>query len=114
MNKTDLINKIAEGADLTKVDAKKALDATVEAIKDALKKGDKVSTWLRSPLVRVSTPLPSRRSRLLLRRLLSSRLVLSSLRLLTSNFVNKNDLGHSFTECPFFLSLRNRLSINLH
>ena len=42
MNKTDLINKIAEGADLTKVDAKKALDATVEAIKDALKKGDKV------------------------------------------------------------------------
>ena len=32
MNKTELIDKIAAGADLTKVDAKKALDATVEAI----------------------------------------------------------------------------------
>ena len=42
MNKTELIEKIAEGAGLTKVDAKKALDATVDAIKGALKKGDKV------------------------------------------------------------------------
>ena len=42
MNKTELIDKIAAGAGLTKVDAKKALDATVEAIKDALVAGDKV------------------------------------------------------------------------
>ena len=42
MNKTELIEKIAEGAGLTKVDAKKALDATIEAIKDALVAGDKV------------------------------------------------------------------------
>lgn len=42
MNKTELIGKIAEGAGLTKVDAKKALDATVEAIKNALVEGDKV------------------------------------------------------------------------
>jgi DNA-binding protein HU-beta len=42
MNKTELIEKIAAGADLTKADAKKAIDATIEAIKDALKKGDKV------------------------------------------------------------------------
>ena len=42
MNKTELIEKIAAGAGLTKVDAKKALDATVEAIKDALKAGEKV------------------------------------------------------------------------
>jgi DNA-binding protein HU-beta len=42
MNKTQLIDKIAAGAGLTKVDAKKALEATVEAIKDALKEGDKV------------------------------------------------------------------------
>ena len=42
MNKTELIDKIAAGANLTKVDAKKALDATVDAIKGALKKGDKV------------------------------------------------------------------------
>ena len=43
MNKTELIEKIAEGAGLTKVDAKKALDATVAAIKDALAAGDKVA-----------------------------------------------------------------------
>ena len=42
MNKTELIEKIAQGAGLTKADAKKALDATVEAITAALKKGDKV------------------------------------------------------------------------
>ena len=42
MNKTELIDKIAAGAGLTKVDAKKALDATVEAIKGALVAGDKV------------------------------------------------------------------------
>ena len=43
MNKTELIDQIAAGAGLTKVDAKKALDATVAAIKDALKAGDKVA-----------------------------------------------------------------------
>ena len=42
MNKTELVAKIAEGAGLTKVDAKKALDATVAAVKEALIKGDKV------------------------------------------------------------------------
>ena len=43
MNKTELINKIAAEAGLSKADAKKALDATVTAIKDALAAGDKVS-----------------------------------------------------------------------
>ncbi len=42
MNKTDLIAKIAEGAGLSKVDAKKAVDAAIDAVKAALKKGDKV------------------------------------------------------------------------
>ena len=42
MNKTELIEKIAAGANLSKADAKKALDATVEAIKNALIEGDKV------------------------------------------------------------------------
>ena len=42
MNKTELIDKIAAGAGISKVDAKKALDATTEAIKDALGAGDKV------------------------------------------------------------------------
>lgn len=43
MNKSELIEKIAAGAGLSKVDAKKALDATVAAIKDALLAGDKIS-----------------------------------------------------------------------
>jgi DNA-binding protein HU-beta len=42
MNKTELIDQIAAGAGLTKIDAKKALEATVAAIIAALKKGDKV------------------------------------------------------------------------
>ena len=42
MNKTELIEKIAAGAGLTKADAKKALEATTAAIKEALVAGDKV------------------------------------------------------------------------
>ena len=42
MNKSELIARIAELANLSKVDAKKALDATTVAVKEALKKGDKV------------------------------------------------------------------------
>ena len=42
MNKTELIEKIAASAKLTKADSKKALDATIAAISAALKKGDKV------------------------------------------------------------------------
>lgn len=43
MNKTELVEKIAAGAGLSKVDAKKALEAAVVAIKDALIAGDKVA-----------------------------------------------------------------------
>jgi DNA-binding protein HU-beta len=43
MNKTDLVEKIAAGAGISKVDAKKALDAAVAAIKDGLAKGDKIA-----------------------------------------------------------------------
>ena len=43
MNKTELVAKIAEGAGLSKVVAKKALDATLEAITNAVKAGDKVA-----------------------------------------------------------------------
>lgn len=42
MNKTELVKKIAEAAGLTAADAKKALDATTDAIKGALVAGDKV------------------------------------------------------------------------
>lgn len=43
MNKTELVNAIAAKAGLTKVDAKKAIDATIASITEALKAGDKVS-----------------------------------------------------------------------
>ena len=43
MNKTELVSSIAAKAGLSKADSKKALDATVEAIVEALKAGDKVS-----------------------------------------------------------------------
>lgn len=42
MNKTDLVNAIA-AAGLTKADAKKALEATLNAITEAIGKGDKVA-----------------------------------------------------------------------
>ena len=43
MNKTELVEKIAAGADLSKVDSRKALEAAIAAIKDALVAGDKVA-----------------------------------------------------------------------
>ena len=43
MNKTELVEKIAAGAGLSKTDAKKALDAAVAAVKEALIAGDKVA-----------------------------------------------------------------------
>ena len=43
MNKTELVAKIAEGAGLSKVDAKKALEATLDAITAAVKADDKVA-----------------------------------------------------------------------
>ncbi len=43
MNKGDLINKIAEHADLTKSQATDALNAVLDSVADTLKKGDKVT-----------------------------------------------------------------------
>lgn len=43
MNKSELIDAIAAAADLSKADAGRALDATIEAVTGALKKGDSVS-----------------------------------------------------------------------
>ena len=43
MNKTDFVNAVADQAELTKADAGRAIDAMVEVIKKALKKGDTVS-----------------------------------------------------------------------
>lgn len=43
MNKTELISAIAEKAELSKVQAKNALDATLDAIAEAMAKNDKVA-----------------------------------------------------------------------
>jgi DNA-binding protein HU-beta len=43
MNKTELIDAIANKAGLSKKDAKGALEATIESITEALKSGDSVS-----------------------------------------------------------------------
>ncbi len=43
MNKTDLIDAIAESADISKAAAGRALDGFVDAVTAALKKGDQVS-----------------------------------------------------------------------
>lgn len=43
MNKTELIEKIAESADITKAAAAKALDAFTESVSQALKEGDMVT-----------------------------------------------------------------------
>ena len=43
MNKTELIEKIAAGSNLTKAQSKAALDETVKVIKEALIAGDKIS-----------------------------------------------------------------------
>ncbi len=42
MNKTDLVNEVAAKASLSKVDAKKAVDAVLESIEQALANVDKV------------------------------------------------------------------------
>ncbi len=43
MSKQQLVEMIAEKAGLTKADAARALDATMESVTEALKKGEKVS-----------------------------------------------------------------------
>ncbi len=43
MTKAELIDKIAAGAGLSKADASRALDTTIDAIKGALRKGQKVT-----------------------------------------------------------------------
>jgi DNA-binding protein HU-beta len=43
MNKAELIDAVANAADLSKADAGRAVDAVVEAVTKALKKGQQVS-----------------------------------------------------------------------
>lgn len=43
MNKTEFIAAVAQEAGLSKVDAKKAVDATIEVIANAMKKEEKIA-----------------------------------------------------------------------
>ncbi len=43
MNKSELIEKIASGADISKAGAGRALDSFIGAVTEALKEGDKIS-----------------------------------------------------------------------
>jgi DNA-binding protein HU-beta len=43
VNKSQLIDKIAEGADISKAAAGRALDSLIESISDSLKDGDSVA-----------------------------------------------------------------------
>lgn len=43
MNKSQLIEKIAEGADISKASAGRALDSIIESVTGALQKGDSVA-----------------------------------------------------------------------
>lgn len=43
MNKSELVDAIAEAADLSKADASRALDSVIGAISAAMSKGDQVS-----------------------------------------------------------------------
>ena len=43
MNKVELISAVAEKAGMTKVDARKAIDAVLEVSKEELKKGSKIA-----------------------------------------------------------------------
>lgn len=43
MNKSELVEAIADSADLSKASAGRALDAAIDAITNSLKKGDSVS-----------------------------------------------------------------------
>ena len=83
MNKTDLVKKIAEKAGLSQAASKEALDAALDAIQGALKKGDSVHSAFRSVLlVQVRILLQVKLSRFQQRRLLSGRQALHCFNLL--------------------------------
>lgn len=51
MNKSELINAIAEEAGLAKTDAKKALEAFISTVSNELAKGEKIAlNWIRNVL----------------------------------------------------------------
>ena len=84
MNKAQLIDAIAEKAGLTKADSKKALEAFVETVGEALKGGDKVALigfgsflYLKEVLEAVETHRLAKRLLFRLRKLLNSKQALN-------------------------------------
>ena len=75
MNKSELINVMAEEAGLTKVQAKIALEALVGATEKALKKGERLALLI-AKLEQVTILQRAKRSTSPLRRLLNSNPVL--------------------------------------
>ena len=81
MNKADLIAKIAEEADLSKKSAEAALNAFIDAVEGALKKGEKVQLDLvllkleRELLEKVEIHKLKKKSKYLLQKLQYSKLV---------------------------------------
>ena len=85
MNKTELSSAVAKQANLTQAQAKAAVEATLDAIAAAVKEGDKVAllgfgtfSVTERPERQGINPATKKRSLFLLRRWLSSRLVLLS------------------------------------
>lgn len=81
MNKTELTAALAANAGLSKKDAEKALNTFVEVVTETLAKGEKVQVVgfgsfevKERPARTARNPVPARKSRLKLPRLLSSRL----------------------------------------
>ena len=60
MKKNELVEKVAEGASLTKADAERAINALVNAVSEALVEGDKVELVLILELVKQSKLLQAR------------------------------------------------------
>lgn len=82
MNKAQLVDKIAEGADISKASAGRALDAFIEAVSDSLKTGDQVALVgfgtfsVRDRAARTGrNPQTGQKSKLLLQKYLVSRQV---------------------------------------
>lgn len=114
MNKTELIDKIAAGAEITKAQAKAALEATTNALKEALIAGDKIQlvgfgtfSINERPAREGINPATKEKIQIAAKRLLSSRLVLSLQMQSTNNC--KDYFNYKYRAvlygCPIFFIL---------
>ena len=61
MNKSDLISAMAAEAQMSKADAKKALDAFITSVTNAMKAGDKVSLVGINPSTKATITIPAKK-----------------------------------------------------